>query len=589
MKLTQSWVGYLDRSYQQIKASVLQRLVINNPEITDHNESNILIIIIDLFAGIGEMINYYIDRMAREGFLGTAQKYTSVVKLVRIVDYNIKANTMASATLLFQLKDNNGNPVQATTTITIPKDTQVTDANGVLFRTLVEVHIIPGQSGVYATAQNWQDVTNSNFGVTNGLPNQQFILPSNYVDGSLSLNINGEPWVLYESDAYMMFGTEGIFIRILEDGNAYMFFGNGVNGMIPDAGLNIIANYRTSNGAGGNLPPNAINQVVTVFSSIPNGTTMTAVNQDYSNGGSGFESIDDIRDRAPRSVRTNNRAVTFQDFLDLARQVPEVGSADGSYCCGKAISIYVSPKTIGIATPALTQKVTDYLNCRKSIRSNITVFAAGITKVWIQAVIYAKELYTANATLIEVMNLLAGKYGYVNSDINTTLSVSDIIGTIEGAKSVDRVDVQKVQVLPYAGTTGQNPNTSALDIEFTQLPTTAIKSTYTITFKSATNQFQIFKGAANLGTVGYEQIFNDGTLAFKIHSASYQNNDQWSFVVTPSYPEIFPSTLINIADNTVPIIDIGTQPNSSTPPSVYGNFTVVTKQNQSNCQAPCPQ
>ena len=51
MKLTQNWVGYLDRSYEQIKRSCLKRLGTIAPEISDHSESNPFIIILPMFSG----------------------------------------------------------------------------------------------------------------------------------------------------------------------------------------------------------------------------------------------------------------------------------------------------------------------------------------------------------------------------------------------------------------------------------------------------------------------------------------------------------------------------------------------------------
>jgi hypothetical protein len=45
-----NWVNYFDRSYSQIKSSVLYRLGISNPEIKDHSEGNPLVMIISIFA-----------------------------------------------------------------------------------------------------------------------------------------------------------------------------------------------------------------------------------------------------------------------------------------------------------------------------------------------------------------------------------------------------------------------------------------------------------------------------------------------------------------------------------------------------------
>ena len=54
MVVKNKWVGYLDRTYQQIKSSVLSKLSIYLPEMTDHTESNPFIIEVDVWAGLTE-------------------------------------------------------------------------------------------------------------------------------------------------------------------------------------------------------------------------------------------------------------------------------------------------------------------------------------------------------------------------------------------------------------------------------------------------------------------------------------------------------------------------------------------------------
>lgn len=585
MKLSQSWVGYLDRSYQQIKTSLLSRLVINNPEISDHNESNLLIIIISMFSGLAEMLNYYIDVMAREAFMGTAQRFSSVLRLAKLIDYNGRAATMASVDLLFTLTQS-GAPYVALAAITIPKDTLVTDANGIVFRTLADQVISIGQSGAYSTAQQWQDATNDPLGPTTGIASQIVLLPIDYVDGTLVLTINGQLWTLFTSMGYMMPADQGFITFINDDGLVYAMFGDGLNGKIPTAGFQIYGTYKVTQGAAGNLQPGSINQINSSAAVLPAGVTLNVTNQDYSNSGGDIESIEEIRNRAPRALRSLDRAVTYQDYIDVTLQVPEVGEAEVSYCCGKYVNIYVMPKTQGIATQALLQKVLDYDTCRKMITTKLNVQAAGLSKLFMNVNIFTKPLVSPNAALVEVINLLDSKYGFNNSYINRKVSVSDIIALMESAATVDHVDISSVQVLPYVRPA--NPNTTLLDITFDVLPTLAVTTLYTIIYNFTSSQFQVFKGGKSMGTIGLEQEFNDGVVGFKIHSANYQAGNAWQFSALASYPETFPVTQININDFSMPIFDIGPLLDANVPRTIYSNLNIVGQQTSSNCLPPCP-
>ena len=136
MALKNQWVGYISRGYEQIKKSLLSRLGETNPEITDHSESNILVIIIDMFSGIGEQLNYYIDNMARESFISTARRYSSIVKLTRLIDYRIKAAIPASVDLTISLPTEPIFKLQGQDEFFIPAGTKFSTNNYLLSLTL---------------------------------------------------------------------------------------------------------------------------------------------------------------------------------------------------------------------------------------------------------------------------------------------------------------------------------------------------------------------------------------------------------------------------------------------------------------------
>jgi uncharacterized phage protein gp47/JayE len=583
MKLTQNWIGYLDRSYEQIKNSVISRLVKNTPELTDHSESNILIVIVSLFAGIGEMINYYIDNMAREAFLGTAQKYSSVIKLVKLIDYRAKARWYPSVDLLFTSRI--GNVITATTApIFIAKGTQVSDVNGNVFTTLADRTIAVGQSGVFVPAAQYEENLNQTIGTSNGTANQQFQLPDDYVHNTMKVVIASTQWSLYTSLGQMGPATNGFIIDIDENGNCFMIFGDGVNGAIPANGENIVGSYWTTAGSRANSQPNTITTIITTVS-VPVSYTLTVNNPDYAVGGTDFESIDEIRDRAPRSIRTLDRAVSYQDYIDVPLQVPGVGSAEVSWCCGKYIDLYIVPNTRGSSTIALIDVVQDYIDCRKMVGTLVSTKASGITKIWIKGKIYGKPLYTQDQIAIPSINALDDEFGFSKIQINRSFAVSDITRVLENLEQVDKVEIEQVRILPFARPLeGTN---SVLNIEFLTLPVSLIKVRYTLTYNVVDNSFQVFKETALVGVIPTGTPYNDGTVNFKVNSGSYAHGSSWEFTVTPSYPEIFPSGTIELKDFTAPIVDVDPLVDENTPRGIFSDLTFITQSITSNCTPPC--
>jgi hypothetical protein len=92
-------------------------------------------------------------------------------------------------------------------------------------------------------------------------------------------------------------------------------FGNGINGKIPPPGTGNLrmAQYRTGGGIRGNCPEGQIVQLKTTIPYIDSVTNPSAAM-----GGADAESIESLLDRAPRQIRHGDRAVTLEDYEDLA-------------------------------------------------------------------------------------------------------------------------------------------------------------------------------------------------------------------------------------------------------------------------------
>ena len=101
-------------------------------------------------------------------------------------------------------------------------------------------------------------------------------------------------------------------------------FGDGRNGQLPPPGGLVVARtYIAGGGAAGNVPADAINSPPAGVAGIDKVT-----NPRPAVGGQDEETLDRLKERAPRAIRGDNRAVTLDDYRRFAEDVPGVDKAN---------------------------------------------------------------------------------------------------------------------------------------------------------------------------------------------------------------------------------------------------------------------
>jgi hypothetical protein len=110
------------------------------------------------------------------------------------------------------------------------------------------------------------------------------------------------------------------------DGAAFIRFGDDRNGLRPNSGTTFTAAYRVGNGKAGNVGAEAIAHIVSSESAI------TLVRNPLpASGGTEPESIERVRQDAPFAFRTQERAVTPEDYAEKAQQYPGVQRAVATF------------------------------------------------------------------------------------------------------------------------------------------------------------------------------------------------------------------------------------------------------------------
>lgn len=542
MVVKNPWVGYLTRSYAAVKSSILTRLKTAAPEITDYSESNILTVIIGIFSGITEMLNYYIDAVAREGFLETAKRLVSVKKIVKLINYRIRASISATADLTFTATDADGNPqvVAVGETITIPQYTAVSNSQGKTFLTVRVGYITEGLSAVSIPARQQQIVGLTPIGLSSGAIDQYFTLPQDYDDNTLYVEVGGEPWKLVNHFGFSGPTAKHFIVRIDNGDYPYLKFGDNINGAIPLSGSIIALSYRITDGSKGILPANTLTTLVgtiSIPSQVPAISEIKVNNLNPSVGGVDIETLERIRKSAPLYLRTLERAVTRQDYIDVAKLAPSVDKAQLVFNCGKVITIFVSPIGGGIASTQMLSDTYDFISDKGIIGLPVDVKAAGETLIGMELSVTAKFRVNTNLAVTDIHNTLVNAFSPENSDINKPVRISDIIALVDNLDKVDYLELVKIYAIPYARPIGQNKELSWERVPLDGHP--VIPVNWKLIWNGA--NFILYKGDVQVTTLTLNTSYtylNILTVKILAIPAGISNGDRWEFKTYPLNKDI---------------------------------------------------
>ena len=123
---------------------------------------------------------------------------------------------------------------------------------------------------------------------------------------------------LLSSDAF----AEEFVAEVEEDGRATLRFGDDEYGLRPTPGTELTARYRIGNGTHGNIGGDSLAHIVTADNRI------TGVRNPLpASGGVDPETIEHVRRSAPSAYRIQERAVTADDYAEVAQRYSEVQKA----------------------------------------------------------------------------------------------------------------------------------------------------------------------------------------------------------------------------------------------------------------------
>lgn len=441
-------IDYTSRDYSSIREDLINLIPTYAPQWTNRDPSDLGIALIEIFSYLGDLLNFYIDRAANEGFLATASQRDSVLQIAAMLNYT---PTTSSPALVELVLSNS-----TTSAVTIPAGTQVAtttivDGNStqIIFETDAAA-VIPARVGTAngtrtVTATQGYTIAGEVLGVSTGSPNQIFkLIESPVIKDSVQIFVNG---VQYTYSPALIGNTiyDPVFTTVNDaEGSTYVIFGDGVGGRIPTTAGTITATYRVGAGAGGNIPANKLTFFLT---NALAGVTVN--NQAAAVGGEDEESTDSIKTNAPLALRALNRAVSLRDYASLALQVPGVAKAIAESEVYTSVNLYIAPlgdPGVSGVTPTtvfntIATDVGEFFMDKTAPNVTLNILPPTYLDVDLDVTVYVLPQYRQDIVTTQVLAAIRELFSADNSFFADRVTVHFVISAINQVSGVDYATV----------------------------------------------------------------------------------------------------------------------------------------------------
>lgn len=149
------------------------------------------------------------------------------------------------------------------------------------------------------------------------------------IQDSVQVAVNGNPYGSVNSFAKSAGDATDFIFKTSPSGQSLVIFGDGAFGALIPTGAVIMVTYRVGGGTGGNVPLNSFNTSITgLLSSTSSPITIQISNTtSVGSGGQDAETLEQARINIPAASRTNDRAVTLEDYQTVAMSFSTVSFA----------------------------------------------------------------------------------------------------------------------------------------------------------------------------------------------------------------------------------------------------------------------
>lgn len=317
-------LNYTDKDFASLRARLINLIGSVFTDWTDFEIASFGNILLEANAFVGDVLAFYQDNQADEAFLPFVQLRRNALALAQQLGYEPAGAAAATVDELFTLSaiPTNDVIIPAGTVCKTRRIGEVVEFQLLSDLTILALADPPQAFGTIENSSPAQDIFASD-----NLANQEFELSATpYLDGSADVVAGNGAYTEVDNFLDSVSTDRHYTITVDENDRALVRFGNGINGEVPTGTITI--DYKTGGGAVGNVEPNTITEIVGSFTDVlANPVQVSVNNPDKATGGADRETVAQIRQNAPASLRVLNRTVALEDYIIGAEQVPGVARA----------------------------------------------------------------------------------------------------------------------------------------------------------------------------------------------------------------------------------------------------------------------
>lgn len=276
------------------------------------------------------------------------------------------------------------------------------------------------------------------------------------MDHSVYVTVNGEVWTEVST-----LGLEQAYLKVyqvktLPTGTTIVLFGDNEFGQAVPAESAVGVTYRIGGGIAGNIALNSISTSITgLIISLSNPVPVTIQNASSTGvGGQEAETLDQARVNIPVNTRTNDRAVTLEDYQTIAMQFndAQLGSVayarstvrtENAYLEGNIVVIYAWSTGFGGGlvnlTPQLKEALRSYMQTKAVGTDLVQIYDGTSRPVPISLRFKVLRGFTINDTARVVSSTIQS---FINALLpGDTILYSNLVRAIDEGYGVDTVNM----------------------------------------------------------------------------------------------------------------------------------------------------